>query len=513
MTPSLLLLAAALLFPQQNEVVRDFKKYFKKVREPAERVEYVYSLEGIDDPDVAEVLLPVLSDKEPLVAAAALDVLRKLPSEKARSPLLKVVEKGKPKGALPVVIRAVGEGPWPEFQPLVAQYLEAKDDEVRLWTVTSLGALKAAEHLPVFGQLLTSDDNKMVRVACADALGHLGKGSEAIAGPPLVQALSDKALEVQTSAMLALQNVRVREAIPVLIDILENGEGRVLEGVYPALVAITDMQYTDDPKTWRRWWSRAHDEFQIPTEEELAKRKAARQAVAQEYRPSKSEATFMGIDTPSQRVVFVIDVSGSMEEKVLDRDTFRERGYRRFGKLDIVKEELARTIENLDRNVIINVYAFASHVHPWRKSMVAANALNRRSALDFIRKLKPIGGSTAAARAAAGLRGSAGVEDGRTNTYAALLAGLGLEVKKGEVISNPGGADEVKSEVDTLFFLSDGRPSIGELVDPDDILEAVTELNRFRRVTVHTIAIGEFQKDFMQELARRNGGVFVDLGR
>ena len=42
---------------------------------------------------------------------------------------------------------------------------------------------------------------------------------------------------------------------------------------------------------------------------------------------------------------------------------------------------------------------------------------------------------------------------------------------------------------------------------------SITEINRFRRITLHTIAIGEFQKDFMQELARLNGGVFVDLGR
>ena len=32
-------------------------------------------------------------------------------------------------------------------------------------------------------------------------------------------------------------------------------------------------------------------------------------------------------------------------------------------------------------------------------------------------------------------------------------------------------------------------------------------------VVIHTIAIGEFQKNFMRRLAEQNGGSFVDLGR
>ena len=73
-------------------------------------------------------------------------------------------------------------------------------------------------------------------------------------------------------------------------------------------------------------------------------------------------------------------------------------------------------------------------------------------------------------------------------------------------------ADSVKSEVDTIYFLSDGIPSVGALVDTDDILKAIREWNRFRRVTIHTLAIGEFQKDFMGKLASQNGGKFADLG-
>ena len=33
------------------------------------------------------------------------------------------------------------------------------------------------------------------------------------------------------------------------------------------------------------------------------------------------------------------------------------------------------------------------------------------------------------------------------------------------------------------------------------------------KLVLHTIAIGEFQKEFLQALAVENSGVFVDLGR
>jgi hypothetical protein len=68
-------------------------------------------------------------------------------------------------------------------------------------------------------------------------------------------------------------------------------------------------------------------------------------------------------------------------------------------------------------------------------------------------------------------------------------------------------------EVDTIFFLSDGRPTVGEFVDPDDILREVLAANELRKVKIHTIAIGEFQKDFMRKIAEKTGGVFVDLGK
>jgi hypothetical protein len=41
----------------------------------------------------------------------------------------------------------------------------------------------------------------------------------------------------------------------------------------------------------------------------------------------------------------------------------------------------------------------------------------------------------------------------------------------------------------------------------------VRKNNEVWKIVIHTIAIGDFQKEFLQALAEENGGVFVDLGR
>ncbi len=498
-------------------MVKDFKRFYRKERDPAMKVELVLSLQGVEDPSVASVMLPILTDRDPALAEAALRVVAGLAEPESRVPLAKVLEDGKPKDAIAPIARAAGDGRWAEFGALLMPYLEDGDDAVRLWAVRALGAIGPPGALEAVAPMATGDPNPMVRVAAVEALQALGKGHEDVAGPPLVAALEDADVSVAVAAARALHVVRVKEAVPVLIGILEAGEaGKLLEEVWPTLVALTDAPYNDDPGIWRRWWERvgSQPDYRLPTDEEIAARREAREKANAQYHTPKTEAAFMGVPTASRNIVFVIDVSGSMEELVVDRDAFRQRGFTSFHKLDIVKEELIRSIEGLGPEVRFNVYAFASKVHPWKKGLVPATALSKKSAIAWVKKLKPIGGGQAAARASAGLRGSSGLEDGRTNTHAALLAGLGVPLdprKRASVTESA--ADPPEGMGDTMFFLSDGKPTVGELVDTEDILQAVADLNRFRKVTIHTIAIGDFTSSFLKKLAEQNGGVFVDLGK
>lgn len=516
---ALLLALAACAAPAaaQEDTVKDFKRFFRKEKDPAVKVELILSLGGVEDPGVASVLLPLLTDPDPAQSAAALRVLSGLKEPASRAPLLPVLEEGKPEEALPFIARAAGDGRWAEFAAPLLPLLAAPDDALRLWTVTALGQLRHAEALAPVCQLVTADPNAMVRAAAVDTTIILGKGREAEAGPALVAALQDPSLSVSVAACRGLRTVRSAAAIGPLIEILERADsGKLLEEIWPTLVAITDEPFSGDVTIWRGWWDRvnASGGYTLLTDEQIATRKAARQQANAQYTTPKTETTFMGVETASRNIVFVIDVSGSMEELVVNRDSFRERGFTDFQKLAVVKEELKRSVETLGDNVRFNIHAFATQVHPWKDRLMPANALNKKSAIAWISDLKPIGGEQAAARASSGLRNSSGLEDGRTNAFAGLLAGLGVDQdpkKRGPMTEAASNAME--GEGDTMFFLTDGRPTVGEIVDTEDILVQVRELNRFRKVTIHTIAIGDFTSSFLKQLAEQNGGVFVDLGK
>jgi len=101
-----------------------------------------------------------------------------------------------------------------------------------------------------------------------------------------------------------------------------------------------------------------------------------------------------------------------------------------------------------------------------------------------------------------------GVGLGKTNTYEALLAALDAKA------AQSGYDTDLGSPVDTIYFLSDGDPTAGEITEVDLILGEVMRVNALRKIVIHTINIGrnERGKVLMRALATQNGGVFLDLG-
>ncbi len=299
-----------------------------------------------------------------------------------------------------------------------------------------------------------------------------------------------------------------------LIDLLSMKEGRLRMEAADALVAITDFDFGDNQKMWREKWDQLKKMgFKIPSDEEIAKRKRKRVEYSRKYKKFKGIVTYHGIPTTSRRLLFVIDISGSMADFVVDREKFREGGYKSFEKLEIVKTELIRTVENLKSNTFFNILAFATKVKKWKKKLVKANILNKSSAISWVKALRPIGASGPSDLQMAGFGGAGNLALGKTNSLGALLVAFGLPPDRIPSERELEKMGKPRNDLDTIFFLSDGRPSTGIFVDRDDILREVRKINRFRKIVIHTIAIGEFQKDFLRMLAQQNGGEFVDLGR
>ena len=65
-------------------------------------------------------------------------------------------------------------------------------------------------------------------------------------------------------------------------------------------------------------------------------------------------------------------------------------------------------------------------------------------------------------------------------------------------------------DVDTIFLLTDGQPTDGKIVEPEDILAHVRKLNRLRQVVIHVVAV-DFSGDFLRSLAEQNGGTYTEV--
>jgi HEAT repeats/von Willebrand factor type A domain/PBS lyase HEAT-like repeat len=503
LTLVLLFLVAPLGVAQDLETVSDFRKFYRKFKETSERVESVLALEGFDHPAVVDALVAVLPKAEPPVADA---IVRVLGGFKERAPvdrMLALLEKEKKEPVRVAILRALEAGGYSPLGEPVVVCLEDKSWEVRRRAVRALAATGDKAYV---APLLELCEDKEVAVRCTalDALALLD--ADEVRAPATV-ALNAEAWQLRASAIAALGHVRHRDSIPPLIARMAVEHGRLVADIGTALGNLTGRGFGTRIELWQRFWSNYGDRYQIPTDEELATLRAKQAARKAEYEGAGSLA-YHGISTPTRRVIFVIDVSGSMEDEVVEKERFADGDYPSFTRMDIVKTELARTIEGLESYVEFNVLSFATKVKPWKKTLQRANVLGKKSALDFVRRLEPIGGTSKEDLARVGLTTAANLEGGRTNTWGALAAALGVVTD----LKRPT-RDDYEVKVDTIFFMSDGRPTAGLFIDVDDIVREVRKANELRRVVLHTIALGPFQKTFMKRLAQQNGGVFVDLGK
>jgi len=490
-----------------DETIQNFKRYFNTYKDTAYRVEAVLTLEGLEDPAVVDLLLSKLKDQEPDVSRAIVRVFSRFKTRPPVDALLAGLKADKNEAVRVGLLRAIADGKYKDTAEAVTACLPDKSWEVRRRAVQALAAAGDPALAPAIAPL-AADPEAAVRTTVLDALVALG--SE-LAVAPAVAALGDPVWQVRRSALDVLLKIRHKDAIEPLIARLDKEEGLLLPDVGEALANLSGKEHGTDAAKWKAWWAEAKTNYVLPSKEAIAYLRGTREARTGgggKGAPHKSGVVeYHGIDTPSRSILFVIDVSGSMEALVTEKERFEGGDYPSFSRIDIVKTELQRTLQNLDSFVNFNIIAFATDLNPWKARLMPANILNKSAAKEWVGRLLAIGGASKEDLAQVGLVGSANLDKGKTNTHGALMTALGVK---------PGartGDRDYATTVDTIFFLSDGRPTVGDYVDPDDILREVAAVNELRKVVIHTIAIGEFQKDFMRRMAEENGGVFVDLGK
>jgi Mg-chelatase subunit ChlD len=202
-------------------------------------------------------------------------------------------------------------------------------------------------------------------------------------------------------------------------------------------------------------------------------------------------ARFFDLEVESDRVLFVLDFSGSMAEPVTLKGTGTGAGAGQTAtKAALVVQELKRLIMSLPDGALVNLIVFSDAVRVWRQeggrpALVKIDDNARDDLLgNFLDSLRPAG---------------------PTNLYDALdkaldFGGRGLHDKY------------YAAGFDTLYVITDGAPSTGPVVDKQEIRRRVRETNQLRRIAIHCITFGDKNDtDFLGPLATENGGRHIHV--
>lgn len=347
------------------------------------------------------------------------------------------------------------------------------------WSLAALGAAEAVE--PLARKLGTND--WWEKVSCLEALAVLDwekakplvekalsdrvpyvkncallllrDKNPAACLPKAIEACKDPAWQVKAAALATLADLKEKESVQPLIDALGRESGRLKHDAWVALRRLSGMSIPDNAEMWQSWWNSNKDTFDPKAVAAPGGDGGANGGGGD----GETQITYHGIVVYSNRVCFTLDCSGSMADDVGGGRT----------KIQLAQTELTKTLRQFGTGRYFNVIFFPTAIQPWKPRLQAASPQTLSEAIRFIET------RTAATRG---------------NMYDAFVA----------VMDDP--------TVDTIFTLSDGRPSAGEVQFADRFLALFLRRNRYQRLEVHTILVGQGRMDqeFMEKLAAETGG-------
>jgi HEAT repeat protein len=494
------------LTPQEIEALKAFQD-FKKDPNPVVRAAAVEDMGSIDSAVMVEAILSAANDTDIRVVEAAGKALGRMKSDEAMEAMLAGLSSGNSKSKLAAVLGFANiKRPYAAAAKPIAGML-AGNDEMRRAVVKALTNLKDPSTAETLIKVL-DDKEPAVAVLAAEALGDMKAES---ANAALLERITASDWGLQKAAIEGLGKIRAKESIGPLIEMFQKEQGLVDEVIHTTLVEITGQDFLFNRESWKKWWDKYGTGFKVPTELEIADmKKKAENALKGYYNPNKRK--YHTIETLSRKMVFVIDVSGSMRDSIVIppyapkevQDEFPDKC-----KMEIAKKALIDLLATIDDTVYFNIITFAGEVKPWQDGLVSGSM--RTAAIKFVSKLKamepPRGGGGGRARGggvpAAG--GGGGGDELKTDSWAALLAAFGLQ---DEDVPNW----KTRSQADTIFFVTDGVPTKGKVTDIPKLIDEITEMNLSKGVIIHVVTFDKEDAKKLEPLALRNGGQCVVRG-
>jgi HEAT repeat protein len=351
------------------------------------------------------------------------------------------------------------------------------------WALQSLGDVAA---LPALTAALSEREPK-TWILVADAVASFAK-RDAAATLAIVDRLGHSDWQVRVTAARALARVGTEEAIDGLIKRFDLEGGRLHKELHAALKAVTRDDLGANPETWRTWWEKQKAEQGGLGPEPEAPRNPADDRYGPPTRGGPDDPHYYGRRIYSKSVGFVLDTSGSMDKVI----TIPDKAAEELGglptsatRMHVARGVLVQALEKLDPRTLFSLVFFSTDVRPWKDRLVPASPGNVGAAASAVRNAPP---------------------DGETNIHGALKAALGLHGRESLTAS----LDPIP---DTVYFLTDGSPTRGEITEADALISWFENLNRYAKVELNVIALGNLGVDlpFLGRLARAGGGEFVHV--
>jgi hypothetical protein len=459
---------------------------------------------GGKEPDPIEIQFDLqYGSPDPVARAKVIDSLKSAPDPLKFTILsTRVVGREKRADVISRVVDVLGGIKDEKTATSVAVAAKTAPPEARVVYVESLGGLVSSTAAHQMLLELVKDKDAYVRGMAAAGLGE-HRAMDAM--DPLLELLEDKSWMVQAAALAALPHLSDREAVkktvPKLIEFLENVSGRMKVDAADALRRITGRSFGRDAALWREWYDSGMLDATPKPDAPADKPPEPKGA----YANQDSEPQFYGMPVLSNRVVLVLDISLSMYDPIeIDKDRLRKETSRRKPvvtgekkddkdkapeedqgydipwwkvktRLDLAKYQTINLVSQLRDDQSFEIITFSKEVTHWMGHIVQANSVNKQKAIAMLETVKP--------------------EDA-TNTWGAIAATFDMvDVnRKGEGL----GPDE-------MYLVTDGAPSLGDIVDSNQIMEATLQLCKVKPLRINVIGIG-VDLNFLRKLARDTGG-------
>ena len=357
----------------------------------------------------------------------------------------------------------------PALDRVAQGWLDSREVEDRLRWVYALEDLPGDQ---IDFRLATEARNpeRDLKVRAA-ALEALGTRKNANAFHIAESFLKDKATpwDLVTASIEALRRLHEKRSIPVLIEFLAREDlARGREDAHQALKSLTGEKHGPYAQPWRDWWKENQDRWAMPPTPVKDDKND---------RPQEKGVTFYGITTFSKRIMFILDISGSMELAPMEKDELGRDVPSGPPKIETAKQELIGAINNVEDDAIFNLIFFNHEVVMWQPRMQEGSESKKRRAIKWVEEQKPLG--------------TTNIHDALEEAYQIALAATG------------------ETLIDTIFFMTDGRPTSGKVRDPKEILKEVLEWNKVARIRIHTVGVGDHDEELLKGLADETGGTYV----